>query len=83
PRHVAKTGALLLAKKTGQPVLPFSVNSARHYEVPSWDRFQIPAPFSRALVRIAPPIYVPSDADEQTLEARRDELQRSLDRISR
>jgi lysophospholipid acyltransferase (LPLAT)-like uncharacterized protein len=83
PRHVAKMGALLLAKKTGQPVLPFAVNAARHVSVSSWDRLQIPAPFTRATVRIAPPIYVPADADEHLLEAKREELQRALDEVSR
>ncbi|HLL13986.1 MAG TPA: lysophospholipid acyltransferase family protein [Pyrinomonadaceae bacterium] len=79
PRYVAKMGAVLLAKKTGAPVLPFTVNAERYYAAPSWDRFQIPYPFTRARVRIAPPIYVPPDADEAALEASRDELQRALD----
>ena len=83
PRHVAKMGAVLLAKKTGQPVLPFAVNAARHYAAPSWDRCQLPLPFTRAAVRIAPPIYVPPDADEQLLEEKRAELQRALDAVSR
>ncbi len=82
PRHVAKTGAILLAKKTGQPVLPFAVNAARHIAVSSWDRFQIPLPFTRAVVRIAPPIYVPADADDATVELKRNELQRALDELS-
>lgn len=82
PRHEAKMGAVLLAKKTGQPVLPFSVNAERFWEVSSWDRFQIPVPFTRATVRIAPPIRVAADADEAALEAARDELQRALDRLS-
>jgi hypothetical protein len=34
-------------------------------------------------VLIARPIYVPADADEATLKARRDELQRALDEMSR
>jgi lysophospholipid acyltransferase (LPLAT)-like uncharacterized protein len=83
PRHVAKMGAVLLAKKTGQPVLPFAVNAARHYAAPSWDRFQLPLPFTRAAVRIAPPIHVPPDADQELLERKRDELQRALDAVSR
>lgn len=79
PRRVAKMGAVLLAKKTGQPVLPFVVLAARHYAAPTWDRMQVPYPFTRARVRIAPPIHVPADADEQLLAAKRDELQRALD----
>ncbi len=81
PRHVAKMGATLLAKKTGRPVLPFSVNAARHREMSSWDRCQIPLPFTRARVLIAPPIYVPADADEQLLAVKHAELQRALEQL--
>ena len=82
PRRVAKMGAVLLAKKTGRPVLPFAVCAARRYEVPSWDRLQIPLPFTRAQVIIAPPIHVPDDADEAMLEAKCNELQRALDGLN-
>jgi lysophospholipid acyltransferase (LPLAT)-like uncharacterized protein len=82
PRHEAKMGAVLLAKKTGAPVLPFSVNAARYYAPPSWDRLQVPLPFTRARVRIAPPIYVAPDADDAALEAKRDELQHALDELN-
>jgi lysophospholipid acyltransferase (LPLAT)-like uncharacterized protein len=81
PRYTAKPGAVLLAKKTGCPILPFIVSTKRFWQVKSWDELQIPLPFTRALVGIAPPIYVPADADEDTLKARNDELQRSLDAL--
>ena len=45
--------------------------------------FQIPKPFTRARVYVAPPIYVPADADENTLAAKRDELQQTLDHLNR
>ena len=79
PRYVAKMGAVLLAKKTGNPILPFSLVAKRYLTIRSWDRLQIPLPFTRALVSIAPPIYVPKDADEEELQAKRDELQKALD----
>ena len=82
PRHVAKMGAVLLAKKTGQAVLPFGVNAERFWTLKSWDRMQIPKPFSRVRVRFAPPIRVPAGADEETLNAKRDELQRALEEVS-
>ena len=82
PRHVAKMGALLLAKKTGQAVLPFGVNAERFWSLRSWDRMQIPRPFSRVEVRFAPPIRVAADADDEELAARRDELQRALEEVS-
>jgi lysophospholipid acyltransferase (LPLAT)-like uncharacterized protein len=82
PRRVAKTGALLLAKKTGRPVLPFAVTPRSFWRLGSWDRLQIPKPFTRAVVRLAPPLYVPPDADDARLEALRDELERTLERLT-
>src|SRR5437660_3240791 len=81
PRYVAKMGAVLLAKKTGNPILPFTIAAEKYWEARnSWDGFQVPKPFTRAHVYIARPIYVPSDATEQVLEAKRNELQHALDR---
>ncbi len=82
PRYVAKMGAALLAKKSGQPILPMTFTAERFGEVKSWDRLQIPVPFTRALVRIAPPIRVPANADDKLLRAKRDELQRALDSLN-
>jgi lysophospholipid acyltransferase (LPLAT)-like uncharacterized protein len=83
PRYVAKMGAVLLAKKTGQPILPFTI-TARHWEAKrSWDGFQVPLPFSRARVDIARPIYVPAETNDEGLDAKRDQLQAALDAINR
>lgn len=82
PRYVAKMGAVLLAKKTGCPILPFSITTGKYWQANSWDGFQVPWPFTRARVLIAPPIYVPADADEDVLSAKRSELQQALDDIT-
>jgi lysophospholipid acyltransferase (LPLAT)-like uncharacterized protein len=82
PRYLAKMGAVLLAKKTGHPILPFTITTAKFWEAKkSWDGFQVPKPFTTARVDIAAPIYVPPDADEKELKAKRDELQRALDEL--
>jgi len=84
PRYVAKMGAVLLAKKTGQPILPFTITPQRFWESKkSWDSFQVPLPFTRTRVDIAPPIYVPPDADDKVLEVKRNELQTALDELNR
>jgi lysophospholipid acyltransferase (LPLAT)-like uncharacterized protein len=82
PRHYAKMGAVLLAKKTGHPILPFSITPSRYWAANSWDGFQVPMPFTHARVTIAEPIFVPADADDAVLKAKRDELQRALDGIN-
>jgi len=83
PPYVAKMGAVMLAKKTGHPILPFTITAARFWEATkSWDRFQVPKPFTRARVEIAAPIYVSADANDEALAAKREELQRALDEIN-
>jgi len=65
------------------PILPFTITARKSWEAKkSWDGFQTPKPFTRARVDIARPIYVPSDATDEVLEAKRDELQGALDQIN-
>jgi len=83
PKYVAKMGAVLLAKKTGNPILPFTITADKFWEAKkSWDGFQVPRPFTRARVYIAAPISVRPDADDAELKAKRDELQRALDELN-
>ncbi len=80
-RYVAKTGAILPAKKTGNPVLPFLVETEKFWTVNSWDKLQIPKPFTRAKVFFSQPIYVEKNADNEEIENKRQELQTKLDEI--
>jgi lysophospholipid acyltransferase (LPLAT)-like uncharacterized protein len=82
PPYVAKMGAVLLAKKTGNPIVPLATALAHYWKAPSWDSLQIPKPFTRAQVYVAKPIYVPADAGESVLAAKRDELQQELDELN-
>jgi lysophospholipid acyltransferase (LPLAT)-like uncharacterized protein len=79
PRYVAKSGPILLAKKTGNPVLPFVVECRSFWRVRNWDRLQIPMPFSRSNIIFSKPIYVDMNAKDEDLEQKRSELQNALD----
>ena len=83
PRYEAKMGSVLLAKKTGFPILPFTITAKAFWKAKSWDRTQIAKPFTHARVTIAPPINVAADADDHELAAKRNELQQSLDAINK
>jgi lysophospholipid acyltransferase (LPLAT)-like uncharacterized protein len=62
-------------------MMPFVVETKNYWEVKSWDRLQIPKPFSRVRVFIAEPIYVSNDASEEEIENKRLELQKALDEL--
>src|SRR5271163_4090500 len=82
PRYVAKPGPVMLARKTGCPIMVFhvGVDRGKTFEK-TWDHFLMPAPFARAMILFAPPIYVPQDADADAMEAKHTEMQRELERV--
>ncbi len=79
PASQAPAGAVWLAKATGNPLVPFHVEAARSWTVHSWDRTQIPKPYSPMAIAVGDPIGVPADADDAGIEAVRLELERVLD----
>jgi lysophospholipid acyltransferase (LPLAT)-like uncharacterized protein len=78
PRQEAQMGAVALAARTGCPIVPVGVSARPNWTLGSWDRFQIPKPFARAVVVFGEPLRVPREGD---LEPWRDRLQRALDSL--
>jgi len=81
PVYVAKPGAVTLARHTGHAILPFHITSSSYIELPSWDRLQIPVPYSNAICLIGEPIYVPRDATGQEVAAKQEKLQSTLNSL--
>jgi lysophospholipid acyltransferase (LPLAT)-like uncharacterized protein len=82
PRYVAKKGPVLLARLTGIPITAFYVAVEKPWLLKTWDAMVIPKPFSRAYVRVAKYIYVPSDADDAALDRHHAEMQAALERVT-
>jgi lysophospholipid acyltransferase (LPLAT)-like uncharacterized protein len=78
PARVAQPGAVWLSKATGHPVLPFHLEASRYWTLDSWDRTQIPKPFSTVAIAMGEPFQVASDADEGALERARLMLEERL-----
>jgi len=77
PARVAQPGAVFLAGATGQPLLPFHIESSRSWTAGRWDQTQVPKPFARVAVAIGEPMIVP-DTNEDTVERVRVELEARL-----
>ena len=78
PARVAQPGAVWLAKASGNPIVPFHIESDRHWTANSWDRTQIPKPWSNVAIAIGLPIEVPRDADGAAMEQARLTLESRL-----
>ncbi len=71
PARLAQPGAIWLAGATGNPLLPFHLEAARSWSLRSWDRTQIPKPFSVVSLVVGEPIEVPAgETDAQREETR-------------
>jgi lysophospholipid acyltransferase (LPLAT)-like uncharacterized protein len=78
PRHQAQSGIIALAQLTEIPIIPVAVGARWKIEFQSWDRFLLPLPGSRVMVAYGEPVVVPSDADTELLEQKRQELEGKL-----
>jgi lysophospholipid acyltransferase (LPLAT)-like uncharacterized protein len=81
PRYLTKSGPAQLARRTGCPIVcvHLSAQYAHTFEK-SWDQFQLPHPFSRVVLVVAPPIEVSPDAGREELDWKQAELQETLER---
>ena len=78
PALVAKSGAVVLARETGLPIVPGTWWARPVLRVGSWDRTLVPLPFSRVVFTFEEPIIVRADATEADIFAHRQELTRRL-----
>ena len=78
PRHRAQSGVIALARLTEIPIIPVAVGARWKIEFQSWDRFLLPLPGSRVIVAYGEPVVVPSDADTELMEQKRQELEGKL-----
>jgi lysophospholipid acyltransferase (LPLAT)-like uncharacterized protein len=78
PARIAQPGAIWLARATGNPVLPFHTEASSNWTANSWDRTQIPKPFSTVAGVIGEPLEVAGDATGDQLESARQELEQRL-----
>ena len=81
PRYKVKKGSLLLAKQTGVPVLPILIEAEKFWTINSWDKLQIPKPFTKAKVFMGEPVFIERDADKDLIELKQAEVQRKLDEL--
>jgi lysophospholipid acyltransferase (LPLAT)-like uncharacterized protein len=75
PARTIKPGLIRIAQRAQASIMPVYVAYARPWEARSWDRFQVPWPFSRVLIRFGRLIAVPDELESEGVG----ELCRELD----
>lgn len=83
PPLVAQPGAILLASRTGVPVVPMTWAASRYITFRSWDRTAVPKPFSRVDFFYGEPLSVPADLKSEGIEEYRLILENRLNALYR
>jgi lysophospholipid acyltransferase (LPLAT)-like uncharacterized protein len=83
PRYVMAEGAITLAQVTGLPLVASTYNVGWKFSLNSWDKFQIPLPFSRCEVTIGKVFYIPKELTDADREKFRREIEAELNTITR
>lgn len=68
PRQTLKRGVLHLAAESGVPIVPLRLDASRSISMPTWDRKELPIPFSAIRLRIGRPIAIRTDDFERAVE---------------
>jgi len=80
PIYRAKLGPIKLAEMTGAPIGAFHLQPEKAWTMSSWDRFQIPKPFTRIAVSWGQWTIISEETNSQELGPIRDSLDVVLER---
>lgn len=79
PPRVVKPGLITLAQRTGAAICPACVSYENPWIFSSWDRFMVPKPFSRVLLRFGRELtVVPAELDENEFEQIRQQVETQM-----
>jgi lysophospholipid acyltransferase (LPLAT)-like uncharacterized protein len=81
--RVAGLGIIMLARESGRPIMPFAMATSRFVRLNNWDRTTINLPFGRGALMGGEILVVPPDADGETMEKLRAQLEATLNDATR
>jgi lysophospholipid acyltransferase (LPLAT)-like uncharacterized protein len=82
PRRTLAQGPVYLSSKLGLPIVAMGFGYERPWRMPTWDRFALPRPGTRARGVVSPAIHLPRDLDREGLEHYRLQVERVLNTLT-
>ena len=78
PFGKVKPGLIRIAQAGKMPILPTITSAQNRWVFNSWDRFMVPKPFSRVIIRFGDPIHPPTTDDPDEFESVRLQVEQQL-----
>ncbi|MBI5835811.1 MAG: lysophospholipid acyltransferase family protein [Candidatus Eisenbacteria bacterium] len=83
PAGAIYPGVLMLARRTGLPIVPVSCVASSAWHFGTWDRFMVPRPGALVEIRFGEPLRVTADLDAGGMEPWGRRLASALDELGR
>lgn len=81
PLGVVKPGLLVIAQASGMPIVPAITSAEKKWVFNSWDRFMVPKPFSRVIIRFSDEIIIPRKLQQSDFEEKRASIENTLKKL--
>lgn len=81
PPLKVQAGSILLASRTGKPILPVAWSADRYVAFGSWDKMVLPKPFAKIEYFYGEPIYIPKKLNQEEFEEQRLLLEKRLNEL--
>ena len=78
PPHIIKPGLISLAQQSEAAICPAYILYENAWTFNSWDRFMVPKPFSRVLIRFEPLQSIPEKMDSEEFERIRLDIEQKM-----
>lgn len=82
PRHEMKMGAVRTAQQANVPLVLVGIAMERKKMLRSWDKFEVPVPFSKAVAVYSEPIHVPVELHGEPLDKYKHDIERRLQTLT-
>lgn len=83
PTHKVQLGVILMAEKSGAPIIPLGISANRRWLMKSWDSYLVPKPFAHVPFLVGEPLFVPPSLDEAGRERYAAQLEVAINRLER
>lgn len=80
PAQVMKPGTVILAQRTGTPIMAIGSAANRYWQLKSWDKNRIPKPFARLTIAVGE--LWPVDCPEQEINAVTQQVGKEIDALT-
>jgi len=78
PRYHVRAGVMLLARRTGRPIMPVFGTASRCTLLPTWDALRLPHPGARVRTQYGEPLWIASTTSAAELARAQRELEATL-----